>query len=72
MVTDDLKVVGTENKVEFAKQFLSDNVRSQFKLIGTHSEVFHCDEVMATTILLRTNEFKKSIIVRTRDQEMLD
>jgi uncharacterized UPF0160 family protein len=41
-------------------------------LIGTHSECFHCDEVMAISILLRTNEFRDSIIVRTRDKEIID
>ncbi len=24
------------------------------KIVGTHSEVFHCDEVLATTMLLYT------------------
>jgi uncharacterized UPF0160 family protein len=47
-------------------------VRGAYQLIGTHSEVFHCDEVLACSILLRTDQFKKSIIVRTRDQELLD
>lgn len=42
------------------------------KIIGTHSEVFHCDEVVATTILLYTNEFKDANIIRTRNQEVLD
>ena len=65
--------MGTENKEEFTKNFLNNqSIRSQFKLIGTHSDCFHCDEVMATGLLLRTKEFEKSIIVRTRDQEILD
>lgn len=72
LITPELQVVGTENKDEFRAKFLQDNIRNTTKLIGTHSYCFHCDEVMATTILLRTNEFKNSIIVRTRDQELLD
>lgn len=65
-------MVGTEDKEKFREQFLTDAVRKEFKLIGTHSETFHCDEVMATSMLLRTKEFKNSIIVRTRDQAILD
>ena len=42
------------------------------KTIGTHSEVFHCDEVLATTMLLHTKEYKDAVIVRTRNQEVLD
>lgn len=41
-------------------------------LIGTHSEVFHCDEVLATTMLLYTNRFRNAAIVRSRDQQVLD
>ena len=37
------------------------------KLIGTHSEMFHCDEVMATTMLLYTKEYANAAIVRTRN-----
>lgn len=47
-------------------------LRNSFKLIGTHSDAFHCDEVLATSLLQYTEEFKNSIIVRTRDQEILD
>ena len=72
IIKGDLKVVGTENKDEFTKTYLNPTIRSQYKLIGTHSEAFHCDEVMACGLLLRTKEFANSIIVRTRDQEILD
>lgn len=55
IVTQDLKVVGTEDKEAFKRDFLNNKeLRSQFKLIGTHSGAFHCDEVMASTLLLRT------------------
>ena len=56
----------------FKSKYLTPEVRSQFKLIGTHSDSFHCDEVMATSMLLRTKEFENSIIVRTREQDILD
>ena len=67
VVTPELEVVGTENKEEFANKYLQPTVRQEFKLIGTHSDSFHCDEVLATSMLLRTNEFSRSIIVRSRD-----
>lgn len=72
IVTDDLKVIGTEDKEAFLKDYLNNEaLRQEYKLMGTHSGAFHCDEVMASTLLLRTEEFKKSIIVRTRDDEIL-
>ena len=73
VVTDDLKVVGTEDKEAFLRDYLNNEaLRKEYKLMGTHSGAFHCDEVMASVFLLRTEEFKKSIIVRTRDQEILE
>ena len=71
-ITPELEIIGTENKEEFKAKYLTPEVRSQFKLIGTHSDSFHCDEVLATSLLLRTAEFEKSIIVRTREQDILD
>lgn len=73
VVTDALQVVGAENKDEFIQKYLENGeLREKFKLIGTHSEAFHCDEVLATAMLLRTAEYKNAIIVRTRDQEIID
>ena len=73
VITEKLKVVGTENKDAFTKEYLNNpEVRNQFKLVGTHMGKFHCDEVMATSLLLRTKEFKDSIIVRTREQDIID
>lgn len=39
---------------------------SNQKLIGTHSGVFHCDEVLALSILKYSNDFKDGLIVRSR------
>uniref|UniRef100_A0A6M2DKM9 Uncharacterized protein n=1 Tax=Xenopsylla cheopis TaxID=163159 RepID=A0A6M2DKM9_XENCH len=39
--------------------------------IGTHSEVFHCDEVLACFMLLQLDEFANSRIIRTREQRLL-
>lgn len=36
--------------------------------IGTHSGVFHCDEVLACFMLKTLPEYKNSKVVRTRDQ----
>jgi len=73
VVTDSLQVIGTEDKEAFLRDYLNnEEVRKEYKLMGTHSGAFHCDEVMASALLLRTEEFKKSIIVRTRDQEILE
>jgi uncharacterized UPF0160 family protein len=41
-------------------------------VIGTHSDTFHCDEVLACTMLLYTDHFYNPVIVRTRDQEVLN
>ena len=67
-ITDDLIITGTEDKDAFIKNYIQNQeLRSTTKLIGTHSDCFHCDEVLATSLLLRTKEFQKSVIVRTRD-----
>ena len=47
-------------------------MRKSKTLIGTHSGAFHCDEVFASQMLLKTNKFANSIIVRTRDQEIIE
>ena len=41
-------------------------------VIGTHSDSFHCDEVLACTMLLYTDKYVNPLIVRTRDQSVLD
>ena len=52
MVTDELVVVGTEKKEQFTTDYLQNKeLRGKYKLIGTHSDTFHCDEVMATTLM---------------------
>lgn len=47
-VTDDLLVMGTEDMDKF-NQVKAETTK---KLIGTHSDSFHCDEVLATVMLL--------------------
>ena len=66
-MTNELIVTGTENKEQFTNTYLGGAIRDTYKLVGTHSDAFHCDEALATSMLLWTEEFKKSIIVRSRD-----
>lgn len=40
--------------------------------IGTHSGVFHCDEILACYMLKRIPLYQNAEIVRTRDQNILD
>ena len=42
------------------------------KRIGTHSGIFHCDEVLACFMLKKLPEFSSSEIIRTRDDKTLD
>ena len=62
-IVDSLNVIGSENKEALALK------RAAFpsKVIGTHCDTFHCDEVLACTMLLYTNQFANPLIVRTRD-----
>eukprot|EP00347_Sterkiella_histriomuscorum_P010961 403374276 len=66
-ITPDLRVFSGDDAP------LLDEVRQTgVPLIGTHSEVFHCDEVLATTMLLYTHKFQNAAIVRTRNDAVLD
>jgi uncharacterized UPF0160 family protein len=70
-VTDDVLVVGTENAEKYQATVSAARERGR-KVICTHSDAFHCDEVLASVLLLYTNAYKDSIIVRTRDQAIID
>ena len=65
MVTDELIVMGTEDMEKFDK-LKAEQTSTSKKLIGTHSDGFHCDEVLACAMLLQLSEFENSIIIRTR------
>jgi uncharacterized UPF0160 family protein len=48
-------------------------MQKPYKTLGTHSEVFHADEVHGAMLLLNyVPEFKGSKLIRTRDQNILD
>ncbi|KAJ8665082.1 hypothetical protein QAD02_006744 [Eretmocerus hayati] len=40
--------------------------------IGTHNGTFHCDEVLACSMLKLLPQYKDATIIRTRDQSVLD
>ncbi len=42
------------------------------KIIGTHDGKFHCDEVLACSLLKMLPEYSDAKIVRTRNSEKLD
>ena len=67
-VTDDLVVMGTHDMEAFEKV----KAETTKKLLGTHSDGFHCDEVVACAMLLQTRKFGDSLIVRTRDDYVFD
>ena len=71
VVTDDLVVMGTEDMEKFEK-VKAEIAGTTKKLVGTHSDSFHCDEVLATVMLLQTREFSDAIIVRTRQEDVFD
>ena len=65
-VTDDLIVMGTEDKDTYTAAIGAAREKGH-KIICTHSDAFHCDEVLACVMLLYTDTYRNSMIVRTRD-----
>ena len=61
-------LITTENIEDFKKfkQF-----HNEMKIIGTHSGTFHADEVLSTYMLKFYPETVKSVVVRTRNDEIL-
>jgi uncharacterized UPF0160 family protein len=64
----DRIVITTEN-MEVFNSHLEKN--SGMKVVGTHSGAFHADEVLATTMIKFTSDFKNSWIIRSRNYEIL-
>lgn len=65
-IVDSVKIIGSEDpKLEALLE------EHDGPTIGTHSGTFHCDEVLACTMLLYTDHFKAPLIVRSRDNEVL-
>lgn len=68
--------MGTEDMAKFEEALATvrgeTNPEASKTVIGTHSDSFHCDEVTAIAMLLYTEAFKNSIIVRTRVDSCFD
>ena len=62
------EVISTEDIEEYKKYKES---HKEFKIIGTHSGTFHSDEVLSTLLLKFYPETTKSIVIRTRNNEIL-
>lgn len=67
-IVDSLNVIGSVDK----KVLEAKRQAHLGAVIGTHSDTFHCDEVLACTMLLYTQKYANPVIVRTRDQEVLN
>ena len=66
-----IPIISTED-ITVANEFISKSKEDGVdrKIIGTHSGVFHCDEVLAWSLLKFTNDFKNPIIIRSRNTEI--
>ena len=64
-VVDSLTIIGPEQADEFGIALKKHDGLGN--VIGTHNGTFHCDEVLACTMLLYTDKYKEPLIVRTRD-----
>ena len=62
------EVISTE-EIEDYKKFKESH--KEFKIIGTHSGTFHSDEVLSTLLLKYYKETTKSVVIRTRNNEIL-
>jgi hypothetical protein len=60
-------VLSTE-KVEEAEALMVKE--SGTKTVGTHSGAFHCDEILACTMLKYTSTYKNFKIIRSRTEEI--
>ncbi|XP_021763669.1 UPF0160 protein-like [Chenopodium quinoa] len=59
----------------FNKPFSSHSLSSTTHLsksVGTHNGSFHCDEALGCFLLRRTTKFADSLIIRSRDLQVLD
>ena len=65
-----IPIISTED-LAVANEFISKCREEEGrKIVGTHSGVFHCDEVLGWALLTLTNEFKTPAIIRTRNTEI--
>ena len=68
MLNKEREVITSENIEDFNKY---KEEHKEIKIIGTHSGTFHSDEVLSTLLLKYYPNFQKSIIIRTRNNDIL-
>ena len=57
---------------EFEEFYDKVKTEGEQTLIGARSDHFHCDLALGTTMLLYTEAYKNSVIIRTRSQEVFE
>ena len=68
ILNKERNVITSENIEDFKK---FKEINKDAIIIGTHSGTFHSDEVLSTLLLKYHPNFEKSIIIRTRNNEIL-
>ena len=68
-IENDKREVTTTESIESFKEFKEKN--KDMKIIGTHSGTFHSDEVLSTFLLKYYPDTIKSVVIRTRNNEIL-
>ena len=68
-ISNNEREVITSEDIEEFKKYKEDH--KEMKIIGTHSGKFHPDEVLSTFLLKFHSESKKSIVIRTRNNDIL-
>ena len=68
-VPNQEREVITSEEIETFKKFKENN--KDKKIIGTHSGTFHSDEVLSTFLLKYYPESRNSVVIRTRNNEIL-
>ena len=67
-ITNDLRVMDTDDMEAFEKVRAEPGVT----LIGTRADHFHCDEALSMVMLLYTDKYKNSVIIRTIQEDVFD
>lgn len=74
-LTNSAKVIGNNSNFSIQNHWqirkMSTETSKQV-VIGTHSGIFHCDEILAIFMLQQLPQYKNTKIVRTRDNAILN
>ena len=66
---ESIKIISTED-IEEAKEFINKAKEDGNQIVGTHSGVFHCDEVLACAMIKYSSDYNDPVIVRSRNPEI--